>query len=135
MRTVDLLRAKSACVVAILPVFSTAASYKKRIWLDLPPLKIYLLHPFIYYFYVSNVWILRLTRYLRVLHKGPMYPGAHPFKQIPLIWSHSPRQFPHVALHSLPNVPWLHAFWNIDLLNVKFKTCSMINYRYSKCFL
>ena len=80
-----------------------------------------------------NLWILGLTWYLRVLHKGPMYPGVHPFKQVPLIWSHSPRQFPPDALHSLPNVPWLHAFWiYINPLNFNFiKKISMVDYWYS----
>ena len=67
MRTVVLIRAIAACVVAVVPVFSTSASYGKK-WFD-KIIKLIkkkkkkkekneknnLYHPFIYYL---NVWNL-----------------------------------------------------------------------------
>ena len=62
-----------------------------------------------YQFITVSLSLSFYVYYLRILHDSPRYPGLHPVKHVPFTGSQSFWfwQWPHVSLHSKPNVPLL----------------------------
>lgn len=52
-----------------------------------------------------------LAAYLRVVHKSPSKPAAHPVMHVPSILEHwlTSRQYPHNSLHPVPYDPLSHS--------------------------
>ena len=64
------------------------------------------------------------------VQRFPLYPGSHPFIQVPSMWWHglSPTHFPQICVQSWPNVPFSHTVdsWNIH--DVSLYSTQMISF-------